>query len=140
MRKLLTQILLILTCFLLVFSIRSLAQSNSSQKLVTQSNSTLKSIAKSNSSLRVVFSKNYYFLSLLDSANSSLKNILARDPVLQQISRNKADSLAARAKGCGRQRACFVDLMHFSEDEITQIGERIEALWAKGNELDQLLK
>ncbi|RYF96297.1 MAG: YdcF family protein [Chitinophagaceae bacterium] len=119
MRKLHTLTLLILLNLLLVASLNAVAQSNPS--------------------LRIVSSKNYYFLSLLDSANSDLQDLLSKDAILQQMARVKADSLAANIKTCERQRACVVDLMQFSEAEITQVGERIQALWKKGNELDLLL-
>lgn len=100
---------------------------------------SIKIFAQSSPSLKIVQAKNYYFLSLLDNADKGLADLLANDASLKQISNKKADSLAARGKACGRSRACFLDLMLFSEAEIIQVGERLQALWKKGNELDLLL-
>src|SRR5688500_7111850 len=98
-----------------------------------------KSVAQSQESLKIVLARNYYFLSLLENGNADLKNIFTKDSILQRVTRNKADSLPARAKACGRARNCFVNLMQFSDTDISKIGERVQALWKKGNELDRLL-
>ncbi len=100
---------------------------------------TAKAVAQSQGTLQIVLAKNYYFLSLLENGNEDLKNLFTKDSILQRLSRNKADNLAARAKACGRSRTCLVDLMQFSDTDISEIGERVQALWKKGNELDRLL-
>jgi hypothetical protein len=85
-----------------------------------------------------VQSKNYYLLTLF-SELKEVKDLLNSDPILADIGRKKVDSLSQSLKRCGRDGYCYINRMKFSNEEIKQIGERINQLYSPGNALDKLV-
>ncbi|MDQ2862300.1 MAG: YdcF family protein [Bacteroidota bacterium] len=85
-----------------------------------------------------VASKNYYLLTLFQ-ALPEVKKLLDSDEELIKIGRIKADSLTAALTNCGNDGACYISRMKFTQDEIQEIGNRIETLYQQENALGKLV-
>lgn len=86
-----------------------------------------------------VQSKNYYLLTLFQEL-PEVKRLIAADPVLQTIAKNKLDSLAYALKNCDRDGLCYIDKLKFNDDEIKVVSERLKVLYQPGNALGRLIK
>ncbi|HTE24713.1 YdcF family protein [Flavitalea sp.] len=86
-----------------------------------------------------VQSKNYYLLTLF-SERADLISILSTDTELKQITKNKKESLFAAIKTCGRNKACLVSTLQFSNAEIEQVSKRLSLLCSPGSPLASLVK
>lgn len=86
-----------------------------------------------------VESKNYYLLTLL-SATPELSSLFLSDEVLKTIGHNKRDTLLGSIRACGKDKACLLSKMQFTNEEIKAIGERLGSLYKPGNALDRLVK
>jgi len=86
-----------------------------------------------------VQSKNYYLLTLFGQIQE-VNKMLSADPVLKTIGINKLDSLQYALKNCDRDGICYTRCLYFSEQEIRQVGERLQALYRPDNELGRLVK
>jgi hypothetical protein len=64
----------------------------------------------------------------------------AHDPELKTIRTAKLDSLKSALQTCQRDGACYISAMRFSNTEITQIAERLKALYKPDNALGRLVK
>jgi hypothetical protein len=86
-----------------------------------------------------VQSKNYYLLTLFQQL-PEVKAILSEDTVLRAMGMHKLDSLHQALNICDRDGFCYTRHLSFSEDEITQAGERLRALYRPDNALGRLVK
>jgi hypothetical protein len=86
-----------------------------------------------------VQSKNYYLLTLFESAGS-VKKMLRNDAVLNAIARRKMDSIRNALKYCNRDVLCYTSRLKFSPEEIRSVSNRLAELYQPGNELDKLVK
>jgi hypothetical protein len=86
-----------------------------------------------------VQSKNYYLLTLFHEL-PDVKQFLAADPGLKTIGDKKLDSLRSALQTCQRDGACYIQALRFSNDEITQIAERLKTLYKPDNALGRLVK
>lgn len=85
-----------------------------------------------------VTSKNYYLLSLFSSIPEVNKQ-LARDTTLQKILLLRKGNLKKALDNCKLDVTCLTAQLQFSEDEISQIGQRLRQLYAKDNYLGKLI-
>ncbi len=86
-----------------------------------------------------VQSKNYYLLTLFQELPEA-RQLLAADPALAAIGKNKLDSLRSGLQNCQRDGACYIGTMLFTAGEIAQVGERLKALYKPDNALGRLVK
>jgi len=86
-----------------------------------------------------VQAKNYYLLTLFHEL-PDVKRLLAADPAIAAIGAGKMDSLKAALQNCQRDGACYINAMRWSPAEVSQIGERLKALYKPDNALGRLVK
>jgi len=86
-----------------------------------------------------VQSKNYYLLTLFQKIDG-VRTLLSGDTALVNIGRRKLDSLRYALKTCQLDRACYIQTLLFSDMEISQVGERLKALYKPDNALGRLVK
>lgn len=85
-----------------------------------------------------VQSKNYYLLTLFESL-PDVRQLLLNDPLLQQLTRSRLDSLKDALSSCGRNGLCFTSRFKFSRDEIQAVSNRLTELYKPGNPLDKMV-
>ncbi len=84
-------------------------------------------------------SKNYYLLTLFQQV-AEVRSLLSADTALVNIGRRKLDSLQSALKTCERDGACYVRCLSFTDAEISQVAERLKALYSPNNALGRLMR
>jgi hypothetical protein len=85
-----------------------------------------------------VWSKNYYLLHLFNQV-PSIKALLEKDPVLQEINLQKRLQIETALKNCSNDLSCLTTTLKFSEQEIQQISSRLKKLYRANNEIGKLV-
>lgn len=86
-----------------------------------------------------VTSKNYYFLTLINTIPEVSKQ-LANDTTLQRIQLLRKNNFKKALDNCKLDIICLTAQLQFSEDEISQVGQRLRQLYAKDNYLGKLIR
>jgi DUF218 domain len=86
-----------------------------------------------------VASKNYYFLSLANTIPEVSKQ-LASDTSLQRIQLLRKNNFKKALDNCKLDITCLTTQLQFSEDEISQVGQRLRQLYAKDNYLGKFIR
>lgn len=85
-----------------------------------------------------VKSKNTYLLSLFE-ADKAVNQLLKRDSLLAQLTRNKLKSLESSLANC-KESLCLPATLKFTDEEIDLVSKRLLTLYKSGNALDLLIK
>lgn len=90
-------------------------------------------------SASIVQTKNYYLLTLLAEIKP-VRELLEKDDVLRSLAQTKSAHLEKSTKDCKSDYLCYTGGMKFSQEEIKQAGQRLEALYSEQNALGKLVK
>lgn len=86
-----------------------------------------------------VTSKNYYFLNLVNTIPEVSKQ-LANDTTLQRIQLLRRNNFKKALDNCKLDITCLTAQLQFSDDEISQVGQRLRQLYTKDNYLGKLIR
>lgn len=84
-------------------------------------------------------SKNYYFLTLVESM-SEVRKFVIQDSVLKKITSQQRDALQYGLETCKRNLYCYTQPLQFSDSQITAIGSRLVQLYSHENALGKLVR
>lgn len=86
-----------------------------------------------------VQAKNYYLLTLF-SASPDVRSLFANDKTLSSLSQKKLAALPTRIKACANSKACILETIRFSDEEIKTAAQRLKTLYSSSPILKNLVE